>query len=344
MASRNLANEINQGTVDTLLSATESGHDIVHRYYGFKAHLLGLEKLYDYDRYAPIFQNQPAYDWTRCREIVSGAYAQFDPKAGGIVREFFDKSWIDAEPRLGKRGGAFSSSTVPSVHPYIMVNYTDRTRDVMTVAHELGHGIHQYLSRPVGYLQCHAPLTLAETASVFGEMLVFHRLMEIETDPKVRLGLLCSKLEDAFATTFRQIVLTRFEQKLHDARREEGELKAERIGELWMEVNRPMHGDTVELTEDYTHWWMYIPHFIHTPFYCYAYAFGELLVLALYQQYREQGRDFIPRYFELLSAGGSESPEVLLAKLGVDITDPGFYQGGLQILRDMLDEVEDLAK
>ncbi len=344
MASRNLANEIDQDVVDTLLSATESGHDIVQQYYRFKARRLGLETLYEYDRYAPIFQDQPACDWAHCRKIVSSAYTQFDRKAGDIVREFFDKSWIDAEPRLGKRGGAFCSSTVPSVHPYILVNYTDRLRDVMTVAHELGHGIHQYLSGQVGYLQCHAPLTLAETASVFGEMLVFHRLMEIETNPQVRLGLLCSKLEDAFATTFRQVVLTRFEQKLHDARRETGELTPERIADLWMEANRPMHGDAVELTENYAHWWMYIPHFIHSPFYCYAYAFGELLVLALYQQYREQGRDFIPRYFDLLSAGGSEAPTVLLSRLGVDITNPDFYRGGLQILRDMLNEAEDLSK
>ena len=344
MAARNLSNEIDQDVVDTLLSASESGYDIVQRFYGFKARLLGLERLYDYDRYAPLFPDHPACDWPRCREIVQEAYGEFDPQSGEIAREFFEKSWIDAEPRLGKRGGAFCSSTVPSVHPYILVNYTDRLRDVMTVAHELGHGIHQVLSRKMGYLQCHAPLTLAETASVFGEMLVFHRLMDIETDPKVRLGLLCSKLEDAFATIFRQVVLTRFEQRLHNARREEGELTSERIGELWVEVNRPMHGDTVHLTENYSHWWMYIPHFIHSPFYCYAYAFGELLVLALYQQYREQGRGFIPRYFDLLSAGGSEAPSILLSNLGVDVTDPNFYQGGLQILRDMLEEAENLGK
>ncbi len=344
MASRNLSNEIDQERVDTLLTASESGHDIVQRYYRFKARLLGLDRLFDYDRYAPTFPDPPACGWERSRSIVETAYSGFDERAGEIVRAFFKNSWIDADPRLGKRGGAFCSSTVPSVHPYILVNYTDRIRDVMTVAHELGHGIHQSLGSERGYLQSNSPLTLAETASVFGEMLVFHRLMELETDPEVRLGLLCSKLEDAFATAFRQVVLTRFEQKLHAARREEGELSADRIGHLWIEANGPMHGDSVELTENYSCWWMYIPHFIHTPFYCYAYAFGELLVLALYQKYREEGRDFVPRYFNLLSAGGSEAPEILLKKMGVDITDSDFFKGGLGILREMLEEAEDLGK
>ena len=343
MSARNLSNEIGQDVVDILLSAAESGYDTVRRYYGFKARLLGLDRLCDYDRYAPIFPDQPPCDWARGRGIVQDAYGGFDIRAGEIVRKFFEKSWIDAEPRLGKRGGAFCSGTVPSAHPYILVNYTDRMRDVMTLAHELGHGIHQYLSRKAGYLQCHAPLILAETASVFGEMLVFHRLMEVEKDPKVRLSLLCGKLEDAFATMFRQVVLTRFEQKLHTARRGEGELPSDRIDALWMEANRPMHGDAVALTEDYACWWMYIPHFIHSPFYCYAYAFGELFVLALYQQYHEQGGTFIPRYFELLESGGSESPAALLSRLGVDVNNPGFYQGGLRILRDMLSEAEDLC-
>ena len=342
MASRNLSNEIDQESVDALLASAETGYDIVQNYYRFKAGLLGMDKLCDYDRYAPVSSDMPLCDWNRCRRLVREAYGCFDGRAGDITDEFFDRAWIDAELRPGKRGGAFCSSTIPSIHPFILVNYTDRLRDVMTVAHELGHGIHQYLSRDVGYLQCDAPLILAETASVFGEMLVFHRLMEIETDPKVRLGLLCGKLEDAFATAFRQVVLTRFEQKLHQARREEGELTSDRIGQLWMAANRPMHGNTVDLTPNYTHWWMYIPHFIHSPFYCYAYAFGELMVLALYQQYREHGSDFVPRFMDFLAAGGSESPLVLLERLGVNVADPGFYEGGLRILRDMLEEAETL--
>ena len=342
MASRNLSNEIDQESVDALLTCAETGYDIVHSYYRFKAGLLGVDKLCDYDRYAPVSSGLPSCDWNRCQRLVREAFRGFHGKVGDISGEFFDRSWIDAELRPGKRGGAFCSSTIPSVHPFILVNYTDRLRDVMTVAHELGHGIHQYLARNVGYLQCDAPLILAETASVFGEMLVFHRLMEIETDPQVRLGLLCGKLEDAFATAFRQVVLTRFEQKLHQARREEGELTGDTIGQLWLAANQPMHGDAVDLTPNYTHWWMYIPHFVHSPFYCYAYAFGELLVLALYQQYRQQGAGFVPRFMDFLSAGGSESPSVLLGRLGVDLADPEFYEGGLRILRDMLEEAVSL--
>lgn len=344
MTARNLSNEIDQDVVQTLLSSCESGFDIVHRFYRFKAQLLGLKKLYDYDRYAPLFPNQSLCNWSQCKDIVEESFRQFDQRYGRIVQKFFTHSWIDAEIRLGKRGGAFSSGTVPSVHPYILVNYNDRLRDVMTVAHELGHGVHQYLSRKVGYLQSHAPLILAETASVFAEMIVFNQLMNTETDPKVRLGLLCHKLEDTFATIFRQVVLTRFEQNLHKARREEGELTTDQIDKIWIEVNSPMYGDSVYLTENYSHWWMYIPHFIHSPFYCYSYAFGELLALALLQKYRKQGGEFIPQYFELLSAGGSETPSVLLSNIGVDITDPKFYQGGIQILRQMLDEAEKLAK
>ena len=343
MASRHLSNEIDSEVVETLMTTCESNHDIVERYYTLKAKLLGLDKLYDYDRYAPIFEEMPSCDYDRCRQIVLDSYSAFSPKAGEIAGLFFEKNWIDAELRLGKRGGAFSASTVPSVHPYILANYTDNLRDVMTIAHELGHGVHQYLSQGVGYLQCDTPLTTAETASVFGEMLVFHRLMENEKDAKVKLGLLCSKIEDAFATVFRQVVLTRFEQKLHHARRSEGELSTERAGELWMEANRPMHGKAVELRDDYGWWWLYIPHFIHSPFYCYAYSFGELLVLALYRKYQQEGESFVPKYLDLLSAGGSDSPENLLEKLGVDIKAPDFWQGGTDIIREMVEDAEKLA-
>jgi oligoendopeptidase F len=223
------------------------------------------------------------------------------------------------------------------------MNFTDKLRDVMTLAHELGHGLHQYLSRPVGYLQCDTPLTTAETASVFGEMLTFKRLLEVFPEPRTRLALLCGKIEDSFATAFRQIVLTRFEQSLHKARQAEGELTTERINELWLETNRPMHGDVVELTAGYGWWWAYVGHFIHVPFYCYAYAFGELLVLALVQKYKEDGPSFVPRYLELLSAGGSESPPVLLSRLGVDVTDPTFWDLGLRLLGDMVSQAEALA-
>jgi oligoendopeptidase F len=343
MAPRHLANEIDQSVVDAIMTAAERHHPTVQRYYALKKRLLKVDQLYDYDRYAPLFPDMPDCDWPTARRIVAESYQAFSPKAGSIVHEFFDKRWIDAELRPGKRGGAFSSSTVPSVHPFILMNFTDKLRDAMTLAHELGHGLHQYLARGVGYLQCDSPLTTAETASVFGEMLTFQRLLQIYPEPRTRLGLLCSKIEDGFATVFRQVVLTRFEQKLHQARREQGELTTEQINELWLAANRPMHGDVVQLTEGYAWWWSYIGHFIHVPFYCYAYAFGELLVLALVQKYKQEGEAFVPRYLELLAAGGSAAPHVLLGKLGVDVNDPGFWELGLRLLGDMVAEAELLA-
>jgi oligoendopeptidase F len=343
MAPRHLANEIQPEVVEALMSATERHQDLVQRYYRLKGRLLGLEQLYDYDRYAPLFPDQPTCDWPQARQIVEESYQAFSLQAGEIIRQFFARNWIDAELRSGKRGGAFSSSAVPSAHPYILMNFTDKLRDVMTLAHELGHGLHQYLSRSVGYLQCDTPLTTAETASVFGEMLTFQRLLVKYPEPRLRLAMLCSKIEDGFATVFRQVVLTRFEQALHQARRERGELTTEQINELWLAANRPMHGDTVRLSEGYGWWWLYIGHFIHVPFYCYAYAFGELLVLALVQKYRQEGQAFVPHYLELLSAGGSDAPHVLLAKLGVDVTDPGFWELGLKLLGDMVTEAETLA-
>ncbi len=342
-APRHLSNEIGAEVVEALMTAAERAHPTVHRYYRLKGRLLGLEPLYDYDRYAPLFDEMPSSDWATARRTVVESYAAFSPRAGEIVGQFFERGWIDAELRPGKRSGAFSSSTVPSAHPYVLMNFTDRLRDVMTLAHELGHGLHQYLSRGVGYLQCDTPLTTAETASVFGEMLTFQRLLKVYPDPRVRLGMLCSKIEDAFATVFRQVVLTRFEQALHRARHEQGELTTEQINELWIAANRPMHGDVVRLTDGYGWWWSYIGHFVHVPFYCYAYAFGELLVLALVQLYKEQGAAFVPKYLDLLAAGGSEAPHVLLARLGVDVNDPAFWGLGLKLLDDMVAEAEALA-
>jgi oligoendopeptidase F len=343
MAPRHLANEISASVVEALMSAAERHHATVQRYYRLKARLLKVDQLMDYDRYAPLFPDMPACDWPIARRTVEESYGAFDARAGAIIREFFDKRWIDAELRPGKRSGAFSSSAVPSAHPYILMNFTDKLRDVMTLAHELGHGLHQYLSRGVGYLQCDTPLTTAEMASVFGEMLTFQRLQKVYPEPRTRLAMLCSKIEDGFATVFRQVVLTRFEQALHQARREKGELTTEQINDLWLAANRPMHGDVVKLSEGYAWWWMYIGHFIHVPFYCYAYSFGELLVLALVQKYKEEGAAFVPRYLELLAAGGSDAPHVLLGKLGVDVNDPGFWELGLRLLDDMVSEAEALA-
>ncbi len=343
MSQRNLANEISDSVVEALMSATEKHYSLVQRYYRLKANLLNLDKLYDYDRYAPISTETPKCDWPTAREIVQESYDAFSKEGGAIIRQFFEKNWIDAELRPGKRGGAFSSSAVPSVHPYILMNFTERLRDVMTLAHELGHGMHQYLSRGQGYLQCDTPLTTAEMASVFGEMLTFRRLQERYAEPKQRLAMLCSKIEDAFATVFRQVVLTRFEQSLHAARATVGELSADAIGSLWMQANQRMFGDVVTLTDGYSAWWSYIGHFIRSPFYCYAYSFGELLVLALYQKYRQDGDRFVPRYLELLASGGSDAPHVLLAKLDVDVNDPQFWELGLRLLSEMVAEAEKLA-
>jgi oligoendopeptidase F len=261
----------------------------------------------------------------------------------GIAARFFDGRWIDAAVRTGKRGGAFSHSAVPSIHPYVLLNYTGTPRDVMTLAHELGHGVHQYLSRAHGCLQADTPLTMAETASVFGEMLVFRAIKDAERDPARALGLVCGMIEDSCSTIFRQVVLTRFEQALHDARRREGELSADRISALWLAANRAMFGDSVTLTDDYGRWWSYIPHFIHSPFYCYAYAFGALLVFALYRRYSDEGKAFVPKYLDLLAAGGSDAPDRLLAKVGVDLGRPGFWDGGIAVLEEWVDEAEMLA-
>jgi oligoendopeptidase F len=341
--SRNLANEIDGASVRALLDACERGHPLAHRYYRLKAQLLGIDQLEDYDRYAPVGDAAGNRSFEEAQRIVLGAFGDFAPAMAEVAARFFAKGWIDAELRPGKRSGAFSASTVPSLHPYVLLNFTGNLRDVMTVAHELGHGVHQYLARERGLFEQDTPLTTAETASVFGEMLVFRRLMQEEQSPKVRLALLCGKLEDTFATVFRQVAMTRFEEKLHAARRGEGELPIPRINELWMETNRPMLGDAVHLTDDYAWWWLYIPHFVHSPFYCYAYAFGELLVLALLRRYDEEGAVFVPRYLDLLRAGGSDTPPALLERVGLDITNPAFWDGGLALIEELLNEAETLA-
>jgi len=344
MAARHLANEIEPATVEVLMTACEDNADIVRDYYHLKRRLLGLDGLHDYDRYAPVGADAEPVPWAAARDQVLEAYGDFSPRLREIAAQFFAERWIDAEVRDGKRGGAFSSSTVSSAHPYVLLNYLGHPRDVQTLAHELGHGAHQYLARPRGYLQGDTPLTMAETASVFGEMLVFDRLRRQGGAPRARLALLCGFIEEAFGTAFRQIALTRFEQRLHAARRLEGELSSERIGELWQAVNAALYGDSVVLTDDYRWWWSYIPHFIHSPFYCYAYGFGELLVLALYELYRERGDAFVPQYLDLLAAGGSDAPEALLSRLDIDIREPSFWQRGLAALRRLVEEARALAE
>ena len=343
ITSRNLSNEVDDATVQALVDAITSRYDIVARYYRLKARLLGLDELFDYDRYAPLPAADRFYPWDVARKIVLDAYGEFHPKMAEVAGWFFDKRWIDAPPRPGKYGGAFSHGVTPSVHPYVLLNYDAKPRDVMTLAHELGHGVHQKLAGVQGLLQADTPLTTAETASVFGEMLVFQSMMRAEPSPQVRLGMLTQKIEDSFATAFRQISMNRFEHAIHTARREEGELTSERFGELWLETQRAMFGDSVTLTENYGLWWSYIPHFIGTPGYVYAYAFGELLVLALYARYRQVGGGFAAAYLEMLSRGGSDWPHKIVAPLGVDLQDPSFWHGGLHILEDMVAEAEGLA-
>ena len=344
ISSRNLANEVSDEVVDALVQAVTSRYDIVARYYALKRRLLGVEKLYDYDRYAPLPAAEGRYRWDEAREMVLGAYGQFHPRMAEIAGQFFERQWIDAAPRPGKRGGAYSASTVPSAHPYVFMNYTGQPRDVMTLAHELGHGIHQYLSREQGILQAHTPLTTAEMASTFGEMLVFTDFMAREDDPRVRLAMLAGKIEDTFATVFRQISMNRFEHAMHTARRQEGELPPDRFNELWMQTQEAMFQGSVELTDNYRVWWSYIPHFLHTPGYVYAYAFGELLVLALFARYRKQGEGFAERYLDVLRAGGSDWPQNVLAPMGVDLTDLSFWQEGLSEIEALVSQAEELAQ
>jgi oligoendopeptidase F len=343
ISARNLANEVDDQVVEALVRAVTGRYDIVARYYRLKRRLLGLNELFEYDRYAPLPVAQHFYPWEETRQIVLDAYRGFHPHMAEIAGWFFERHWIDAAIRPGKLGGAYSAGTVPSVHPYVLLNYEARPRDVMTVAHELGHGVHQALSRKQGMLQMHTPLTTAETASVFGEMLVFQDLMRRESDPQVRLSMLTGKLEDSFATVFRQVSMNRFEDAIHAARRNEGELTTERYNALWLDTQRAMFTDSVSLTADYGLWWSYIPHFINTPGYVYAYAFGELLVLALYARYQQVGAEFPGKYLEMLSAGGSNWPHEIVRPLGVDLNDLNFWKDGLQILDDMVSEAERLA-
>jgi oligoendopeptidase F len=336
-------NEVDDATVEALVEAVTSRYDLVARFYTLKRKLLGLDELFDYDRYAPIGEAETRYDWGEARDVVEAAYGDFHPRMGNIVGTFFDRRWIDAALGEGKRGGAFSHGAVPSAHPYILMNYTGKIRDVQTLAHELGHGVHQYLSRKQGALQAHTPLTTAETASVFGEMLVFQRLMQAEEDPGNRLAMLVSKIDDTIATVFRQVAMNRFEERLHTARRTTGELGADQLAAHWMETQRAMFEGSVTLGDHYRHWWSYIPHFLHTPGYVYAYAFGELLVLALYARYQDEGPEFAGKYLGLLEAGGSDWPHNLVGKLGIDLTDLGFWKQGLSAIEDLVERAERLT-
>ncbi|TVR30947.1 MAG: M3 family oligoendopeptidase [Balneolaceae bacterium] len=343
ISSRNLSNQTDSDTVNALIDSVTGHYHLVQRYYKLKRKLLKVDELFDYDRYAPILQTTKKVKWEEAKGMVLGAYSDFHPQMGSIASEFFEKKWIDAAIKPGKRGGAYSASTVTSVHPYVFMNYDGQLRDVQTLAHELGHGVHQYLSRKQGELQSSTPLTTAETASVFGEMLVFNKLLQKIDDPKEKLALLISKIDDTIATVFRQISMNRFEDRIHTARREEGELTTEQFSQHWIETQRELYGDSITLTEEYKLWWCYIPHFLHTPGYVYAYAFGELLVLALYDAYKSQTNGFSDRYIQLLEAGGSDWPHNLIAKMDIDIRDPQFWSRGLNLFESMIEEAEELA-
>ena len=343
ISARNMSNEVADEDVEALIGAVQHGYPHVQRFYSIKKQLLGIDTMTEYDRYAPIGEADRHIEWKTAREMVLSSYTEFHPEMGAITERFFEENWIDAALGEAKRGGAFSHGCVPSAHPYILMNYTGKIRDVQTLAHELGHGVHQYLSREQGIFHADTPLTTAETASVFGEMLVFQRLMKAETDPKNRLAMLMGKIDDTIATVFRQVSMNRFEDRIHTERRASGELSAEAFSAAWMETQKPMFGDSVSLSDNYSVWWSYIPHFLHTPGYVYAYAFGELLVLALYQKYQEAGAGFADQYIELLRSGGKDWPHTLVGQLGVDLRDPAFWAGGVRAIGDMVDEAEALA-
>ena len=342
ISSRNLGNETTDEAVEALIEATTSRYDVAQRYYRLKARLLGLERLDHFDRMAPIAADTSKASWEDARTIVVDAYSDFSDEAGGIVARFFDDSWIDGPVRPDKRTGAFCATTVPGVHPYILMNYTGDRRSILTLAHELGHGLHGVLSQPLGYFNSSTPLTTAETASVFGEALTFERLLADEDDPRRRLDLLAGSIEDAIATTFRQIAMNRFEHAVHTERRGQGELASERIGELWIEAQTALFGDSVSV-EGYTPWWSYIPHFTGSPGYVYAYAYGYLFSLAIYRRYVQEGDAMVEPYLELLRAGGSRSPEELARLVGLDLTDPAIWASGIDALAEELDEAERLA-
>jgi oligoendopeptidase F len=343
IASRNLANEASDESVQALLETVRANYDLPQRWYRLKAQLLGVDRLLDYDRMASVADEDVAVDWPDATELVLTSFHDFSPTLGDLAQRFFDERWIDAPVRPNKRGGAFCAYTTPTVHPFVLLNYTSRRRDVLTLAHELGHGLHAALARARGPLEQHTPLTVSETASVFGETLVFRRLLDAANTPQSRLALLAENIEGSIATVFRQTAMNRFEELVHTARRGEGELSVDRFGELWHQSQAELLGDAVEITDGYRMWWSYVPHFIGTPGYVYAYAYGQLLALSVYRRYLEEGEEFVPRYLELLAAGGSRSPEDLAAIAGLDLADPSFWAKGLDLVRDQLEAAEAAA-
>jgi oligoendopeptidase F len=343
--SRHLANRVEAPVVDALVQSVCAAYPrLSHRYYKLKAKWLGMDKLAHWDRNAPLPEKpERIIEWPQAREMVLSAYGGFAPEMAGIAEKFFDKRWIDAGVRPGKSPGAFSAATVPSAHPYVLMNYLGKPRDVMTLAHELGHGVHQWLAREQGALLAPTPLTLAETASVFGEMLTFRKLLAETTDAKEKKALLAGKTEDMLNTVVRQIAFYTFERKVHEARRQ-GELTSDQLSEIWMEIQAESLGPAIEFHDGYEVFWAYIPHFIHSPFYVYAYAFGDCLVNSLYGLYQEAHPGFVEKYFDMLKAGGSKHHSEMLAPFGLDARDPEFWNKGLKVIEGMIDELEGMEK
>ncbi|MQA74614.1 MAG: oligoendopeptidase [Solirubrobacterales bacterium] len=343
LASRNLANEASDESVAALIEAVVSRYELARRWYRLKARLLGLERLAYYDRMAPLATTEERISYADARELVLDCYSGFSGELGEVAAGFFAGAHIDAPPDPGKRGGAFCSYAVPSAHPYVMLNYTSRPGDVLVMAHELGHGVHAALARPRGLFEFATPLTVAETASTFGETIVLGRMLERAPDAAARLALLAESLDGSVATIFRQIAMNRFEDRVHDERRATGELSVESFEAAWLETQADLLGDSVEPAPEYGSWWSYVPHFIDTPGYVYAYAYGNLLALSVYRRYEERGEEFVPSYLELLRAGGSMPPEDLGRIVGVELADPGFWAAGLELVERRLDAAERAA-
>lgn len=338
----NIGNELSDAAVEHLMQTTEANYPLAQDYFCLKAKMLGMDRLRNCDVYAPVVETQRKYSFDEAKQLTIKAYHDFDPQFGDIVQAFFDERRVDVLPRPGKSGGAFAMGISPQDPPFLLLNYTENLRDIATIAHEAGHGLHFVLAQKQSALNYHAPLPLAETASVFGEMLLTRLLLDKETDPQVRKSLLCAKIEDIIATTFRQTVLTRFEMRLHEER-QSGLLSNDRICQLWLEENGKLYGDSVEMIPAYKWGWSYISHFIHSRFYCYSYTFAELLVLALYQQYCETGASFKPGYRKLLESGGALSPADTAKLAGIDIESSGFWQKGYDFLARLIAELKTMV-
>ncbi|MEA2451491.1 MAG: oligoendopeptidase [Actinomycetota bacterium] len=332
LQSFNLSQEASDEAVQALVTAVKGRYDIGQRWYALKAQVLGVDKLAYYDRGANVIDDDEDTAWNEARDIVLDCYSAFSKDVGDIIKRFFDERWIDVMARPGKMPGAFCASAAASHHPYVMLNYTGKRRDVLVLAHELGHGLHQVLGNVQGPFHHETPLTVAETASVFGESIVFNRLLEQADSPRSRFALLAQKVEGSIATVFRQVAMNQFEDLVHNSRRDEGELSVDKLGDLWIQTQTEMLGDPVELDDEYRSWWSYIPHFIHVPGYVYSYAFGHLLATSVYGLYEQRGADFVPKYLEMLGAGGSRAPEELAQIVDCDLTDPSFWGTGLELI------------